>query len=161
MNEARCACFSRLAMRLTRSLAVPRTLAWVPGRSLALASAVRPAHLWFAAPMARCVMTGAAEAQVAAAPSVSWLPWPLRVLGAPVQRSVAAADAEAAPSLSWLSWPQQVLGALGLWLVKRTYQPSVLKRNRTVGFLERLRSASGRRTIERRRLKGRHKISVA
>jgi ribosomal protein L34 len=38
----------------------------------------------------------------------------------------------------------------GLWLIKRTYQPSVLKRNRKVGFLGRLKTKSGRDTINRR-----------
>jgi ribosomal protein L34 len=48
-----------------------------------------------------------------------------------------------------------------LWLIKRTYQPSTLRRNRKVGFLGRLGTKGGRDTIARRVAKGRHKVSVA
>ncbi|MEK7624194.1 MAG: 50S ribosomal protein L34 [Patescibacteria group bacterium] len=41
-----------------------------------------------------------------------------------------------------------------------TYQPKKKKRKRTHGFLKRGRSFGGRRTIERRRKKGRKKLTV-
>lgn len=42
---------------------------------------------------------------------------------------------------------------------KRTYQPSKKKR-RKHGFRKRMKSKSGRKTIKRRRKKGRHQIAV-
>lgn len=46
-------------------------------------------------------------------------------------------------------------------MAKRTYQPKKRKRAKTHGFRSRMKSASGRRIITKRRRKGRSRLAVS
>ena len=53
---------------------------------------------------------------------------------------------------------QSLLRDLSTWLIKRTFQPSIIRKRRKHGFLRRQESVGGRRVLKRRAAKGRIRL---
>ena len=67
-----------------------------------------------------------------------------------LQRSTAETAVTTNSPSSVLSW--------AIWLIKRTYQPSLLKKKRQCGYMKRKQTVGGRRILKRRRKKGRKRL---
>jgi large subunit ribosomal protein L34 len=69
--------------------------------------------------------------------------------------STLALPPPTAPSrLIMMEWLQD----LAVWFVKRTFQPSIIRKKRKMGFLVRQRTVGGRNVLARRKAKGRMRL---
>ncbi len=55
------------------------------------------------------------------------------------------------------SWSDS-LSYLSTWFIKRTFQPSIIRKRRKTGFLSRQKTVGGRRILKRRMKKGRMRL---
>ena len=60
--------------------------------------------------------------------------------------------------ISFIDGLQSLLGDLSTWFIKRTYQPSIIRKRRKHGFMKRKESVGGRRVLKRRLAKGRIRL---
>jgi large subunit ribosomal protein L34 len=83
-------------------------------------------------------------------------PSPSPSMYASMYANVVADARQAAVQSSLGFWNQATAGAI--WLIKRTFQPSIIRKKRKMGFLVRQRTVGGRRTLNRRAAKGRARL---
>ena len=70
--------------------------------------------------------------------------------------SIQPAGLSIMKSIKWLD--SSAILSWAIWLIKRTYQPSLLKKKRQCGYMKRQQSVGGRRILKRRRKKGRKRL---
>lgn len=128
--------------RAAAGLVVPRLLAWAPPLAAALAPAAPAlATPWTPLRIARVgAWAGCDDAPALRALDVA--------VGWGSDESAAGVDIDGE------------LHAPPMLAVKRTYQPSVIRKKRKHGFLSRNATPTGRRLLARRRFKGRRSISA-
>ena len=85
---------------------------------------------------------------------------PCRTLTSTAPVTFIPAEKSLVPSITSIASSIMSELSLALWLLKRTFQPSLLRRKRKHGFLSRLNDRNGRKTLNRRLEKGRRQLSA-
>jgi large subunit ribosomal protein L34 len=70
----------------------------------------------------------------------------------------SSSDAVATTVTNSASFSSSFLSSLAIWFIKRTYQPSLLRKKRKCGYLKRRQSVGGRKILQRRKAKGRQRL---
>mmetsp|Transcript_11285 Transcript_11285/g.14864 ORF Transcript_11285/g.14864 Transcript_11285/m.14864 type:complete len:151 (+) Transcript_11285:151-603(+) len=138
----------------------------MPGRSMGLFQRccrhVALAHSWQAATNAanRGGSAGLMKMNNNHAIRMPWLQ-PAPTCAPPTWTSSLTSLSSSSSSAVVLPAPSSMVGSLldlATWFIKRTYQPSIVKRKRKWGFLVLNRSVGGRKVLKRRRAKGRARL---
>ena len=85
----------------------------------------------------------------------------LRLLNVPSPKPLDPWVFDIEPATNSLGIPsavENIMEDYAIECIRRTYQPSVLRRKRRNGFLKRMSSRTGRQVLERRRQVGRYRI---
>ena len=73
-------------------------------------------------------------------------------------QSVPLTAMEMGPSSAIFDALDSILEGIATWFIKRTYQPSIIRKRRKHGFRRRKESVGGRRVLKRRMAKGRKRM---
>ena len=73
-------------------------------------------------------------------------------------QSVPLTAMEMGPSSVIFDALDSILEGIATWFIKRTYQPSIIRKRRKHGFRRRKESVGGRRVLKRRMAKGRKRM---
>lgn len=72
--------------------------------------------------------------------------------------NTTTSSSKSSNGISFIDGLQSLLGDLSTWFIKRTYQPSIIRKRRKHGFMKRKESVGGRRVLKRRLAKGRIRL---
>ena len=139
---------------LLPGLGCPAPVGWAPHQRAGAAAAPPVSALW-ASPFP------SPSPLMASSSPLYWVPPPLRDVGLPPAGApvLPLGEGEGSTVLELDLDGEGVAPAMHA-ATKRTYQPSAISRRRRHGFLIRNSSTSGRALLTRRRMKGRHRVSV-
>lgn len=110
----------------------------------------------------RCLSTSAGSMDLVAPRAMNTFPQLCPIVKSLIDNKVAIATTTNTSLVSIgetvINGLASLLGDLSTWLIKRTYQPSIIKKRRTHGFMKRKESVGGRRVLKRRLAKGRIRL---
>lgn len=97
---------------------------------------------------------------------ISWLPLPRWTTFSPTNTTAVTSSITTTTTTTTSltsttpTAPMSVWQDMAIWFMKRTFQPSIVRKKRKQGYLARQSTPGGRRVLQRRRLKGRKRIAM-